>query len=41
MARMPMAVTVYLLKSVAKYKKKRAGEDFGKWLLVGCLMTDK
>jgi hypothetical protein len=27
---MPMAVTVYLLKSVTKYKKKRAGEDFGK-----------
>jgi hypothetical protein len=30
MAGMPVAVTVYLLKSVTKYKKKRAGENFGK-----------
>jgi len=30
MAGVPMAVTVYLLKSVAELKKNRAGEDFGK-----------
>jgi hypothetical protein len=41
MAGMSMAVTVYLLKSVTKYKKKRAGEDFGEQFLVGCLITDK